>query len=183
MEKANLNSWVLKFKRSRDNLMLMIVFTVINLLLLLFQSDFYLLFSATVPTLTLAIGQYASADIGSNIPLWITSFIAVAIVGFYIACWAFSKKARLLILIAFIFFSIDTFILLVLMLVVEFDLMMLVDLAFHFWILYYLYHGAMAWSKLSDVSQEDFTLSLANITITEEKILNEVNKKEENQEK
>ena len=174
MNKATLNGWVLKFKRSRDNLLLMIIFTIVNLLLIYFNSDFYLLFSATIPTIGLAVG----IELG-NAFLWIGAIFAIVLVGFYLGCWAFSKKIRILILLAFIFFTIDTALLIVLMLIVEFDVMMLIDLAFHIWILYYLYHGAMAWSKIRDISEEEFALALANITITEEKIIKEATKKEE----
>jgi len=138
------------FKRSRGNLLLVVAFTVINLLLMAFGSDFYLLFSATIPSLVYGVAY----EIGLGAVGLILALVMVAI---YLVCYLLSKKYRVFILVAMILFAVDTgfFLVLFFNLLAYFEFMYIVELAFHAWILFYLITGTAAWAKLRKVTASE----------------------------
>ena len=151
-----------KYKTSRYNLLLVIIFTVINLVLLVTQSNRYFLFSATVP--------YFIADIGMTFggmypdefyfetgisPLFdSTGFffflsIAIVILIFYFICFILSKEHKVgWIIAALVMFSIDTAALLLL-----YGLEGIIDIAFHGWVIFDLASGIKAYNDLKKLPE------------------------------
>ena len=174
MNQTNINQLVLNFKKSRDNILYMIIFTSINLVLTIANAGVYLLFSATAPLFSLTLGQALNESLSSNIYVIIGLIIALIMVAIYLACWHYANRKRGLILVAFIFFIIDTLLLTFLVFVEGFDQSYILDIVFHVWILYYLYIGTMAWAKLRKTNNDEFNTILNKLTVTEAKLLSQI---------
>lgn len=158
-----------KLRISRGNLMLVILFTVINCALLIGGSTAYFLFSAYIPYALVVIGMLLSGRMppeyyeeGEPVALIPGSgfyvFIAVAavILVCYLVCWILSKKhAFAAYLAALILFGIDS-LLLVLDTVFgsSIDLSVLINVAFHVWVIYYLIVGLSATVQLKKLPLE-----------------------------
>lgn len=153
MDGHELTNQAMKFTAARSNLLLVVILTVVNIFLRAFGVDFHLLFSATIPQIIAVIGISISDAGGAGVIAVIAVIIAFAATSVYLICWGLSKKWRVFILVALIIFSIETIVFLVFavpaMLFGVFDVWMLVELAVHGWILYYLVTGTIAWAKLS----------------------------------
>jgi len=156
-----IKKFAVNFARSRSNLLIVVALTTLNIFLHLSGSDFYMLFSATLPTLVTIFadifGGFAT-DAGT-----VGIIIAFAIIFFYCLCWLLSKRHKVFILIAMIFFAIDTLIYLYVMFIWlgYFGFTAFIELAFHAWIMYYLIIGTVAWWNLKEVSNEDVASALA----------------------
>ena len=148
---VDIKKYAVNFNRARNNLLGVVGLTLLNVLLYIFNIDLYFMFSAITPGAILAFFDGIAIAAGSNI-LWIIGIIlAIAGVGIYFVFYLLSKKYRVFILVAFIFFALDTLMLLLLM-VIFFDAGSLIDLAFHGWVWYYLILGTIAWTKLRNVT-------------------------------
>lgn len=177
-----------KHKRSRNNLLLVIAFTIINLILLVIESDTYFLFSAYIPYALVDTGMflckmYPAEFYGEEFfsfafldPSFFAIFLGVAlvIVLFYFLCWLFSKKHKAGWLIsALVFFVIDTGALLVLW-GIQVD--NIIDIVFHVWVIISLVMGISANLKLKKLpSQEAQTLEyngFDEVERTQEEALN-----------
>ena len=150
-----------KYNRSRANLLLVIVFTVVNLFTVTFGNT-YFLFSANLPMLFPAVATEIAAD-----PLYMTEMglmpedgTAVIIIGLimgliltvpYLLCWIFSKKRPGWMVAALAFFSIDCLVLLGL-----YDLTsVLFDLLIHGWVMFYLITGVTHGFKLKTMPEDE----------------------------
>ncbi|MCL2507608.1 MAG: hypothetical protein FWF05_00385 [Oscillospiraceae bacterium] len=150
----------LKFQKARSNLLLVVAFSAVNLLLAAFNSNIYLLFSATAPLFVFEIGQGAAEESQSSAFLVTGLIIAFFVIALYFICWIFAKRLRAFILAALIFFSIDTLIFIFIAFAAGFEISYLLDIVFHGWILFYLIKGTAAWAKLRGVNADDFNFAL-----------------------
>jgi hypothetical protein len=162
-ETADIKRQVLKFEKARNNLLAVIAFTVVNIILTAFDASINFLFSATLPQVIFQISKDLGPEMGSNIFMITGLIIALITIIPYFIFWILSKRARGLILAALIYFGIDSFLLLVLILDMDFNASFLLEIAFHCWILYYLINGVTAWFKLRDVNRDDFKAILQAI--------------------
>ena len=150
-----------KYNRSRANLLLVIVFTVVNLFTVTFGNT-YFLFSANLPMLFPAVAAEIAAD-----PLYMTEMglmpedgTAVIIIGLimgliltvpYLLCWIFSKKRPGWMVAALAFFSIDCLVLLGLYNLTD----VLFDLLIHGWVMFYLITGVSHGFKLKTMPEDE----------------------------
>lgn len=141
-----------KYNTARSNLILMLAFTLINVILLVVESDVMLLFSATVPYFVVAIG------VGSEISSILTGCIVVAaiIMLIYLLCWFFSKKHYGWIVVALVLFILDSIAMCALYIFTQ-DFSGILDVVFHVWILYYLIIGVKYGSQLKKLPEEEIT--------------------------
>lgn len=123
-----------QWKTGRSSLLLIIIVTLVNMIAVVADADFYFLFSATVPYYLVAFGKGfdngfidgAWSEIGT---FTITALvIAAVILGVYLICWLLSKKRNGWLIAALVLFSIDTA---VLLLMLTSDSSVLIDLAIH----------------------------------------------------
>jgi len=156
MDTADIKQQVIIFEKSRNNLLSVVIFTVINLILTYFNAGVNFLFSATLPQFVFEIAKSVNSELENNVSIIVGLIIAFIIIGIYFVFWIFVRRVRALILAAFIFFTIDSLLLLYLIFNIEFSFSVLLEIAFHVWILYYLINGVKAWYKLRGVSAEDF---------------------------
>ena len=132
---------------ARGNLLLIVIFTLVNVVLCLLGTDMYFLFSAIVPYFIALVGaewcglypQEYYAEMGiTEADLWPTGFIAVfaaisiVIIALYFVCWLLSKKHVAFMIAALVLFVIDSIAMFVLF-VPGVD--MIVDYIFHAWVL------------------------------------------------
>jgi len=185
METKNINKAVLAFRNGRSNLLLMIIFTAVNLVLAT-TGGLYLLFSAPVPQIAFEVGAEFSEEYNNITYLIVGLIVSLTVLGTYFACWHFSLRKRSLIKVAYIIFLIEVILFSILVGLVslsEFDFTVFIQLAFLLWILYYLRNGAKAYKELVGISTEEFNKRLSNITITEGKLLQEIEASEDKKEK
>ena len=156
-----------KFNSARSNLLLLVIFSAINLIMLATGSGAYFLFSATIPyTITdLAMffcgmypeefytGDFAGmifADQGLFVAALIISLI---IIGTYLLCWFLSRKNKVGWLItALSFFCADT---LFMFLYYGISASIIIDILFHGWIIFILINGISAYYKMKKLPPEE----------------------------
>lgn len=160
------NSLETKFKNSRYNLLLVVAFTLINLVLLITDTDTFFLFSAYIPygivdLGMLVCGKYPAEFYQQNAiaetldPSAFVGFVIAAalIVLLYLACWFFSKKVKTgWLIFALIIFIIDT---VALVFIFGFESDNIVDIIFHIWVIVSLVMGISAGSKLKKLPPEE----------------------------
>ena len=155
MDAIAIQQQLLKFKGARNNLLLVVIFTTINLFLTAFETGFYFLFSATVPQIIFEIGQIIAIDSQNKAFLFGGAIVAFIGIAMYLVCWSLANRFRVAILVALILFSIDTLLCVFFVFTGPFDIMFLVDIAFHIWVLITLIFGVIAWAKLQGVNLGD----------------------------
>lgn len=134
---------LMTYNTARANLLLVVVFTAVNLVLTLVSADMYFLFSATVPQFILSLG-YAMEN---SVLLTVCAVIAFLGCGVYLLCWLLSKKHRAWMVVSLVLFALDT---LVSLWMLTLDTSMLIDVAIHGWVLYYLITGTVAVVKMKN---------------------------------
>lgn len=154
-------------KNSRNNLLIVLAFTIINMLLLVTDGNTYFLFSAYVPYGLVDYGMYFSGmyplevygEYLSEVSFLGKGFfavmlaIAVVVLLLYVLCWVFAKKnPKGWLIFALVLFSIDTAVLL-LWLEISADLIM--DYLFHGWVIVSLAKGLSALKKLKNLPEEE----------------------------
>lgn len=158
-------------KNSRSNLLLVVAFTVINVVLLITNSNTYFLFSAYIPyaiadfgmlfcgkyPAEYYVGELAGTDFLPSSAFGMFVAIAAVVVCLYLLCWIFSKKNRMgWLIFALVIFVIDT---LGMLAFLGFDLSNIVDMIFHAWVIVSLVMGIIAAAKLKKLPEEEPVVS------------------------
>ena len=157
-QKAPLSYGVLnqRYTTARFNLLIMLGFTLLNVILIAIGSSSYMLFSATIPYAAVQTGMFfcgklpadwyagESFEFLPDFVLFISIAIAAAIIIYIFMCWLFSSKGRYgFFIAALVYFVLDTLYLLWL-----FDVSLILDLVFHVWVTAYLVIGIVSGIKL-----------------------------------
>ena len=139
-----------QFAGARTNLLLMLALTAINLVLLATGSDYMMLFSATIPYLSVAFGLY------NEMTVLLVAGIAIAAVSMiaYLLCWIFSKKHYGWMIAALVLFALDT-ICLVGFYFYAGDFSGILDLLIHVLVLYYLILGVKSGYQLTYLPEDE----------------------------
>lgn len=155
-----------QYRTARMNIFIMMIFTLVNMVLILFGNETYFLFSASIPYYLVTLGVvncgrlsdefYTKAGWeGEFYPvsfLAILVIIAVAILAVYLLCWIFSKKKPAWMISALVLFCVDT---LGMFYLYGFNMSMIVDIIFHVWVLLYLIIGVAANAKLKKLPDDE----------------------------
>lgn len=176
-----------KYKNARSNLLLVLAFTVVNIVLLVAKSDVYFLFSAYIPYVLVTIGmatcgmfpaEYYTDELAGTEFLPTSVFgvilgISLAIVALYLISWIFSKKNTVgWLIFALVIFAIDTAIMLFFS---GLQLDGLIDIAFHIWVIVSLSIGINAGVKLKKLPPEEIIEAEPDSEDTEQEELPEEN--------
>ena len=144
----------------RYSLLLVVIFTTVNLLFLLLNVDRYFLFSASVPFYMTLIcksidnGFSGSLDATGTFTI-IALVISVVILGLYLLCWIMSKKRSGWLTAALVLFVLDTVALLaVTVLLLGSVAENLMDYLFHAWAIFSLVQAISANGKLKKLQAE-----------------------------
>ena len=156
-----------KYQSARHNILLVVAFTLINIILLVTNSNSYFLFSASIPYFIVDLGMllcgkypqeyYAGelAGIGTLNDTFfvVTLVVAAVIVLLYLLSWIFCKKPRVgWMIFALVFFAIDTIGMLYLM---GISTDAILDIVFHGWVIVSLISGVTAYFKLKKLPEEE----------------------------
>lgn len=140
-----------QYAQARTNLIMMVIFTAVNVALFFMNASLYFPFSAFVPQLVTQLGDGIYLETGEVLPLIIAMVISFVFLLLFLLCHLLSKKHGSWIVAALVLFSLDTLIFgcfFVFLMLDEFDASLLIDVAFHAWVLYYLVQGVIAMKKL-----------------------------------
>ena len=132
--------------------MLVVIFSLINVVLCLLGQDTYFLFSAIVPYFIASVGAlwgglyppeyYSDMDM-TEADFWpmglvvALAAVAIVIIAVYFVCWLLSKKHVAFMIVALVLFVIDTVLMPILF---GFSLDLILDYVFHAWVL-----GSLIW--------------------------------------
>lgn len=154
-----------KYMSARHNLLLVVIFTAVNIGLLVAQSNSYFLFSASIPYYLVDLGMFLCgkypmeyyAEMGAveffpNSFLVVMIVIAVVILGLYLLSWFLSKKPR----VGWMIFSLVIFVLdtLFMLLIMGINADMILDIVFHGWVVISLISGISSYFKLKKLPEE-----------------------------
>ena len=139
-----------KFNAARANLLVMIGFTLLNVILALTGTSTMMLFSATFPYVMAVVATIADIPVLQGILLGVA---IVAIVPFFL-CWIFSKRRYGWLIAALVMFSLDTLFMLGFYLRAE-EWSGILDVVFHIWIIIYLAQGIKYGYRLKTMPPEE----------------------------
>ena len=154
-----------RYASARMNLLWVVLFTAINIVLLVSNSYTYFLFSAFIPYAIvdygmIVCGKYPADFYGDlsqyqffdTTVLVVLIAVAAVICVLYLLCWIFSKKRRVAwLIIGLVFFALDT----VFMLLGGISADRILDIVFHGWVIISLTGGIIAHSKLKKLPAEE----------------------------
>lgn len=144
-----------KYLTARRNLLSVVIFTTINLFLLLLDGSTYMLFSASIPYYLPAFAK-AVDDIlmEGHYLTWGAYGISMASILFYLLCWHFGKERRGWMIAALVMFALDCLGLIGLVVLTQTPVDFILDIVFHIWVMYYLVSAARSSSKLNRLLAE-----------------------------
>lgn len=161
MEKQSLKS---KYSAARINLLVVVLFTLFNILMLVSNSGSYFLFSASIPYILTDLGmffcgrypdefytgEFEGMLFADQSLFWGMLIISILILGVYTLCWFLSRNHNVKPLkAALVLFCIDTGVMLL-----NYGFTAIIDLAFHVWVIYILVMGIKAHKKLQELPDE-----------------------------
>ena len=111
-----------RYKSARNSLLIVLILTIVNIVLMFFESETMFLFSATIP--------YATALLGFWYQWYLGYIIAGIVLLIYLLCWILSKKQPVYMIVATVLFVLDTIVMLCLY-GFEFDASVIVDVVIH----------------------------------------------------
>lgn len=148
-----------RYRGSINNLLLVIIFSVVNIVLLVTNADTYFLFSAFIPYFLADYGMYYCGmypedyyyDVGEmefldkNYFIYILAAAAVVLL-IYLLCWFMAKKKKVgWVIAALIFFAVDTATMLFFM---GINMDMFMDILIHIWVIGYLINAIVVYGKM-----------------------------------
>lgn len=159
-----------KYNAARANLLLVVMFSTINLVLTLLDSGMYFLFSTFLPLFSVALGMelcgkyspeyymevygdYEGLEFFGDSVFIATIAVAVVMIALYAVCWFMSKNQKSgWIVTALVLFAVDTVTMFILG---GISVDSLLDILFHALVLYYLISGVSVASKLKKLPPEE----------------------------
>lgn len=132
VDKNSPEYFVRQIAGGRYSLLLIMIFTVINLAFLLMDTGRYFLFSASVPYYLTMIGMLMDYP---GFGVYTTSALVVSaiVLALYLACWLLSKKRGEWIMVAMVLFILDTIGLVLFSFMLENPMGNILDLVLHIW--------------------------------------------------
>ena len=155
-----------RYNSARGNILLVVGLTVINIILLVTNSNTYFLFSAYFPFLLadfgmLLCGMYPSEVYEGELAgmqflgkgfLVATLALAAVILGLYLLSWYLSKKPRIgWLIFALVFFCVDT---LAMFFIGGFSVESIIDYVIHAWVIVSLAMGVSAYFRLKAIPED-----------------------------
>lgn len=144
-----------RYRSARMDLLLVIIFTVVNILMFNFGSGTVMLFSASVPYYAVVFGTVLENDPEILLTGAYNIGVVIAIVSvlLYLLCWVFSKKKYVWMIVSAVLFSIDTLALIGLYIMMG-EISGVLDILMHALVLYYLIAGAVVGKQLKKLDPE-----------------------------
>ena len=142
-----------RYKSARFDLLLVIIFTVLNIVLLFTGSETMMLFSATIPYFVVIMAYFTNLTYG-GLEWFVTGSLifAFVILAVYLLCWFFSKKRNGWLIAALVLFSLDT--VATVFLYMDDLASGIMDFLIHGAVIYYMVLGVKAGKQLKTLPQE-----------------------------
>lgn len=155
-----------RYASARNNLLWILLFTVVNIGMLLAQKFTYFLFSAFIPYAIVDLGMYVCGKLPAEFyegdlseyqffgdtVLILAVVVAAVICVLYLLCWLFSKKGRVAwLIVGLVLFVLDT----ILMFLNGISLDSILDVVFHCLAIFSMSRGVAAHFKLKDLPPEE----------------------------
>lgn len=139
----------------RYSLLLILIFTVVNLILLFVDANRYFIFSSAIPYYATAfcMGMDEAAFGGFGTFTIIALVISAVILGIYLLSWLLSNKRTGWLIVSLVVFSLDTVCLLIFNYLLEIN--GLIDILFHLWAIFELAQAVRCARKLKKLALED----------------------------
>ena len=167
------NNLETKYNNSIANIVLVVIFSAVNIVLLLANTDTYFLFSAYIPYFLVSYGMYFCGmhpeEYYYDVPdivfedksfLGIAVAISVVILLVYLLCWYLAKKKKVgAVIFALVFFVADTVAMLWLS---GFSMDSIIDIVMHVWVISYLVIAIVTYFKIKKAPEalcDEFTES------------------------
>lgn len=155
-----------KYKNSISNILLVVAFSIINVVLLVVNSDSYFLFSAFIPYFMADLGMFYSGAYPEEYYYDVidmvyadTSFliiciaVAAVVILLYLLSWFFARKKKVgWLVFATVLFCIDTVAMFIL---VGINVDMIMDIVFHAWVIFSLISGIVNYNKLKKLPEQE----------------------------
>lgn len=155
-----------RYKGSINNLLVIVLFSVVNIVLLVTNANSYFLFSAFIPYFLADYGMYYCGmypedyyyDIGEMEFLDKSYFvyalvIAAVILLVYLLCWFMAKKKKIgWVIAALIFFALDTAAMLFFM---GINMDMFMDILIHIWVFGYMINAIVVYRKMKKAPETE----------------------------
>lgn len=140
---------------SRSNLLLMTILTIVNIIAYWFNSSFILPYSAFLPYTIFDFGAYFAVEAQDPSLFWIGLVLSALIIGIYFLGYFLSKHKPQWLTFMLAMYIFDTVVMIFLFTsVFLFSPIMIIDILFHGWVLYYLVIGVLAVKKLNTLSED-----------------------------
>ena len=136
-----------KASSGRSNLLLAIIFTVVNIVMYFAGSESILLFSVSVPFFSVILADVLG--IGT-----VGIVFAAIILAIYLLCWILSKKRIGWMVVSLVLFALDTLCMVGMYIWLE-DVSGIMDAVIHVLVLYYLFSGIRAAKALKKLPPEE----------------------------
>ncbi len=160
------NNLETRYKNSIGNLLVVVIFSVINIGLLLAGTDTYFLFSAFIPYFIVDYGKVMCGmypeEFYFDLPveefldssfLIVMVAVAAVIIIAYLVCWIFAKKKKVAALFAsLVLFVADTALMLFM---TGFSTDIIIDIVFHIWVIVYLITAITTYYKIKNTPNAD----------------------------
>ncbi len=138
-----------RFASGRSTLMTLLIFTVVNVVLMVLHAGTYFVFSASIPYYLTALGL----DLGGDPAGIVLLAIAVGFLALLLVSWLLSKKKGGWIICGMVLIIVDTLALLLLCLMIpEMFANNIMDFLFHAYALYSVIRGVIANKKLQEMA-------------------------------
>ena len=144
-----------KYDNSRANLLLMIIFTAVNVIFAVTGLDYMMLFTATIPYWFATLGTIEELSM-LLLPGIVLAFLGIAV---YFVCWLLSKKHYAWMIVALVLFSMDTLAMVAIYVLVG-DFSGIIDMLIHAWVMFYLITGVINGYKLKKQPDEEIQSTL-----------------------
>ena len=131
-----------RLQTARASLFLLVILTVVNCVLVFFDSNLYFLFSATIPYLAIVFGAVLGAFAENALFMGLGITLGVVLLAAYAVLAFFAKRYRPCLIIAAILMIVDTIVLLLCSFGENAILSGgIVDILFHVWVLFDLFRA------------------------------------------
>ena len=142
----------MKYKRSRLNLLLVAIVSIVNLFYMVFSGR-YFLFSAKMPSILVELTLVTAPE---DVTVAFADLLVPIVVGViltipYLLCFFFSKKRPGWMVAALVFFVFDCIFLVTMYYLSD----VIIDLLFHAWVLFYLVTGVINGYKLKKMPEDE----------------------------
>jgi hypothetical protein len=140
-----------QFNLARHTLGMMMIFTVVNLVILLTESNSYFICSISAPYYLSLFGILFDGEAGGSTYLTTALVIGAVILAAYLICWLMAKKRPGVLYAALVLFVIDLAFLLWVCVWFEVFADNILDLVIHGFAIYQMFQGARCGKKLQNL--------------------------------